>query len=135
MPAIKGYSKAVTLMWRPFSSYARITELEAVSGSIPRLRIASEHEDWTHLRALQLLTADTSADDEGKQPPQEDRSDGRLSTIPEEPSMSQSPNTNSSYLRHSEARWQQHIDEINEDLNMPCDSIRSGSGDTEAPEK
>ena len=60
IPMIKGYTSAVTLLWRPKATYTRFIESESVrvdseSNIISRLRISNDHADWSQLRVLQFL--------------------------------------------------------------------------------
>ena len=56
LPAIRGYSGAVTILWRPGQGHTTMIEQEASKDSVVDcLRIAQDHPDWQSLRVLQLL--------------------------------------------------------------------------------
>ena len=122
LPALRGYSSALTLMWKPFSTYARIVETKPDSqGVIGRIRIMNDYDDWSQLRVLQLLTADASSEeDENTRPNGESRaSEGGLSPIPEE-SIADSDSSRESagaYLRHESEILQKEIDSIREEFS------------------
>ena len=55
IPRISGYDRATILLWLPESTYARIIEVQAHDGNIPKYHVAADHQDWQKLSVLQLL--------------------------------------------------------------------------------
>ena len=56
LTAIRGYSGAVTILWRTGHGHSTIVEQEANKDSVvDGLRIAQDHPEWQSLLVLQLL--------------------------------------------------------------------------------
>ena len=113
--------------WRPDAAYVRIVELEVCKGSIGKLRIAEDHNDWQHLRVLQLLMSTDSGAETSGNPrveaspvPEATAEATPLSPIPEgsqeTDEASDSISNASAYLQHTEKKWQDEIEKIREKL-------------------
>ena len=127
LPQITGYDRSTVLLWLPESNYARIIELTAHNGSIPRYHVSADHADWQKLRVLQLLGKDDSIIDttnelqreSGESQSAEAAQPSTLETIPEgieDQSVDDAGSNASTYLQHDDKQWQAHVDKINEDL-------------------
>ena len=90
LPPFTGYTSSIVLLWRPGATYSRTMTLDCVDQDTGRCRISQDHDDWSRLRVLQVLMADSepgdepttsSADQSAAEPGSEV---DRLSTIPEE---------------------------------------------------
>ena len=114
LPPIKGYVRSVTIIWRPNSTYTRLSEPESTGNTIGKIHLHRECDDWSSARVIQLLMInDTSAladaeqrrhyDEDSPETPAAPDTD-RLSTIPEETEESTSTSTESlnDYLFHSD---------------------------------
>ena len=116
LPAIKGYSHSIVIVWRPGGTYTQFIEpTKAETRVVDRVRFDLERADWTQLRVLQfLMTEDTTALSEidGSHQTEvepahgEAHTEGRLSTIPEgthetEPSE-EGQSSVETYLQHAD---------------------------------
>ena len=129
LPAIKGYTHALVLMWRPHSTYTRFVEMDGRNGQIDRLRIKAENNDWSQLRILQILmTDDVSATvDLGRgqraDPETNDSEAGRLSTIQEGSAETDSVQESlDSFLYHQDPRLKEYLVSAIDDLSTPLGS-------------
>jgi len=92
LPAIKGNSSSIVIIWRPGGAYNQFIE-PTTTGSqvVDRVRFDLERAAWAQLRVLQLLMTDDTAalseidgrhQTEVDPTPGDDHIEGRLSTIP-----------------------------------------------------
>jgi hypothetical protein len=125
LPAIKGYSSSIVIVWRPGGrrTYNQFMEpIKIETRVVDRVRFDLERADWTQLRVLQfLMTEDTTALSEidGSHHTEvepahgEAHTEGRLSTIPEgthetEPSEDGQSSVGT-YLQHADRDLQESL--------------------------
>ena len=119
LPAIRGYARAVTLLWAPGKTHTTCIEQQSESGQIAALSISRDHADWSTLRVLQVFLGSEEAavaqaarggdfPDSGPQP---------LPPIPEgdEEANSGSDEALSDYLTHEDPELQQAIQALTGD--------------------
>ena len=59
LPAVKGYSSSIVVVWRPGGTYKQFIEpSNAELHIVDRVRFDLERADWAQLRVLQLLMTD-----------------------------------------------------------------------------
>ena len=145
LPAIRGYSGAVTILWRPGQGHTTMIEQEASKDSVVDcLRIAQDHPDWQSLRVLQLLLSyedmalarESPPETGGRNIPETSHGadSGHLETITEESEAStMSPGSATEYLVHEDPEWQSVLLSLQEDWTTvledapPCEEQGFGN--------
>ena len=55
LPAVRGYTRAVTLLWAPGKTHTPCVEQQSDSGQSAALAVSRYNSDWSTLRVLQML--------------------------------------------------------------------------------